>query len=470
MASKVAGRVIARDSPDYELSRLVFNRAFDKRPALIVRCANTDDVARTLEFAQGQTVPIAVRVGGHNRAGLSVCDGGVVIDLSVMNQVTVDADKRVARAQGGALTVHFDNATQRFGLATTLAGCPTVGVSGLTLGGGLGLLLSMYGAACDNLISAQLVTADGRLVEASNNSNPDLFWAIRGGGGNFGVATALDFRLHPVGNVLSGRLIYPPGRVPELLEAFARHVASEPNEMRVSAYLAPPERGPRFRMSVCHLGDPHEGNELLSPMRALEPQEDTIRVRSYLETQATLFPAAPIAHFQTALVLPELGKTAIQTLVAAAYVRDSTASASTTSGECASAGRRRGQRISRLSTITEVREMGFKNGMRPVHPGEVLREDYLKPLEMSVNALAKQLGIPTSRLNDIVLKRRGVTPDTAMRLARYFGGDARSWLNLQTAHDLRVTEIQKAREIERMVHPLRKSASPSSRRGCRQDG
>jgi FAD binding domain len=243
MASKVAGRVIARDSPDYELSRLVFNRAFDKRPALIVRCANTDDVARTLEFAQGQTVPIAVRVGGHNRAGLSVCDGGVVIDLSVMNQVTVDADKRVARAQGGALTVHFDNATQRFGLATTLAGCPTVGVSGLTLGGGLGLLLSMYGAACDNLISAQLVTADGRLVEASNNSNPDLFWAIRGGGGNFGVTTALEYQLHPVTDVLAGTLTYPPGRIPELLQAFVKFVAAAPDEMNVLGMVLPSKQG-----------------------------------------------------------------------------------------------------------------------------------------------------------------------------------------------------------------------------------
>lgn len=318
LASQIAGRVIARDSPDYDLSRLVFNRAFDKRPALIVRCANSDDIARTLEFAQAQNIPVAVRVGGHNRAGLSVCDGGTVIDLSAMNQVDVDADKRIARAQGGVLTVHFDAATQRFGLATTLAGCPTVGISGLTLGGGMGLLMSMYGAACDNLISAQLVTADGRLVEASKNSNQDLFWAIRGGGGNFGVATALEFSLHPVNNVLSGRLIYAPGRISELVQALVSHVAREPDEMRVSAYIRPSDRGPQFEIAVCHLGDPHEGNELLRPMRALKPQEDTVRVRSYLETQTTLFPAAPTAHFQTALVLPELSKTAIQTLTAAA--------------------------------------------------------------------------------------------------------------------------------------------------------
>ena len=299
LASQTVGRVITPDSPDYESSRLIFNRAFDKHPALIVYCANADDIARALEFAQHHTLRVAVRGGGHNRAGLSTCDGGVVIDLSAMNSVDVEADKRVARARAGALTVHFDSATQRFGLATPLAGCPTVGIAGLTLGGGLGFLMSKYGAACDNLVSAQLVTVDGRIVEASKNSNPDLFWAVRGTGGNFGVATALAYRLHPVTSVLSGNLIYPAGRIRQLVEAFLQLVTTAPDEMRALASLLPSEGGPRFQMSVCHCGDPHEGNKLLNPMRALKPQEDSIRVRSYLETQAALSPAAPIAHFQT---------------------------------------------------------------------------------------------------------------------------------------------------------------------------
>jgi FAD/FMN-containing dehydrogenase len=318
LASQTAGRVITPDSPDYELSRLVFNRAFDKHPALIVRCANAEDIARALEFAQDQHLRVAVRAGGHNRAALSTCDGGVVIDLSAMNRVDVDAGARVARAQGGALTVHFDAATQRFGLAAPLAGCPTVGIAGLTLGGGMGLLMAIYGAACDNLISAQLVTADGGFVEANKNSNPDLFWAIRGGGGNFGVATALEFRLHPVSSVLAGKLIYPPGRTPELVQAFVKCVATLPDEMRVLATLVQSERGPRFQMSVCHVGDAREGNKLLGPMRALEPQEDSVRVTSYLETQATLFAAAPIAHFQTTLFLPDLSAAATEALTAAA--------------------------------------------------------------------------------------------------------------------------------------------------------
>jgi hypothetical protein len=318
LASRTAGRVITPDSPDYELSRLVFNRAFDKHPALIVRCANADDIARALVFAQDQDLPVAVRGGGHNRAGLSTCDGGVLIDLSAMNRVDVDAGGRIARAQGGALTIHVDTATQRFGLATTLAGCPTVGIAGLTLGGGMGLLMAKYGAACDNLISAQLVTADGRFVEADRNSNPDLFWAIRGGGGNFGVATALAYRLHPVANVVSGKLAYPAGQAQQLIEAFVKFVMTAPEEMRALASLISSERGPRFQISLCHLGDPHEADELLGPMRALKPEEDSVRATSYLVTQTTLFAAAPIAHFQTTLFLPELSAATIETLKAAA--------------------------------------------------------------------------------------------------------------------------------------------------------
>jgi FAD/FMN-containing dehydrogenase len=222
---------------------LVFNRAFDQRPALIVRCASAPDVARALEFAQNQNLPLAVRGGGHYRAGFSVCDGGVVIDFSEMNRVEVDASKREARTAAGALVRDLDHATQRFGLATTLGGCPGVGIAGLTLGGGEGLLHSKYGAACDNLISAQLVTVDGRQVEASQNSNPDLFWSIRGGGGNFGVATALEYRLHPVTDVLAGTLLYPAGRIPELLQAFVKFVAAAPDEMCVACGVLPSEQG-----------------------------------------------------------------------------------------------------------------------------------------------------------------------------------------------------------------------------------
>jgi hypothetical protein len=309
LASKITGHVITSDSPDYESSRLIFNRAFDQHPALIVRCANASDVARSLEFTQNQNLPLAVRGGGHNRAGFSVCDGGVVIDLSGMNRVEVDPDKRVARAQAGALVCDLDQATQRLGLATTSGGCPTVGIAGLTLGGGEGQLMSKYGAACDNLISAQLVTVDGRQLEVSQNSNPDLFWAIRGGGGNFGVVTSFEYRLHPVTDAA--------GRIQEMLQTFVKLVASAPDELNVLCGVLPSGQGARFQLQFFYSGDPRQGNELLKPLQALKPQEDSVRTKSYLESQTAGFLRAPVAHFQTDLLLPELSAPAVAAISAA---------------------------------------------------------------------------------------------------------------------------------------------------------
>lgn len=318
LASEISGQIITRGASNYESSRLIFNRAFDLRPALIVRCAGSSDVARSFDFARGRNLPLAVHGGGHSRVGYGMCDGGLVIDLSGMKRIAVDAGKRVARAEAGALVRDLDAATQRFGLATTSGGCPTVGIAGLTLGGGEGKLMGKFGAACDNLISAQVVTVDGRQVEASDNSNPDLFWAIRGGGGNFGVVTALEYQLHPVGDVLGGTLMYPPGRIPELLQAFAKFVAGEPDEMDVLAQLLPSERGPRCRMDICYCGDPRMGNDLLSPLRALKPQDDGVKLTPYLQVQAAGgFLLAPVAHFQTNLILPQLSAAGIAAIAAA---------------------------------------------------------------------------------------------------------------------------------------------------------
>jgi FAD/FMN-containing dehydrogenase len=317
-ASRFSGTLITPDSPDYESSRHAFNRAFDKHPALIARCAGAPDVARALVFAREQRLVVAVRGGGHNRAGLSVCDGGVVIDLASLSKVTVDADKRLARAGGGALTVHVDVATQKFGLATTLAGCPTVGVAGLTLGGGEGFLMTKFGAACDNLVSARLITADGREVEASESSHPDLFWAIRGGGGNFGIATALEYRLHPLTDVLAGTLAYAPGRIAAMLEEFARFIAHAPDDLGLVGQVLPTDAGTRFQMLVCHAGDPARGNELLRSWRALGPAEDKIRTASYLEINSTMNPATATAHFQTNVFVRELDEKIIGIIVNAA--------------------------------------------------------------------------------------------------------------------------------------------------------
>jgi hypothetical protein len=320
LAAKITGHVITPDAPDYKLSRLVSNLAFDRYPALIVRCADASDVTRALDFGQSQSLPVAVRGGGHSAAGFGVCDGGLVIDLSGMKRIQVDAGKRTARAEAGSLVGEVDEATQHFGLATTLGACPTVGIAGLTLGGGLGALMPKYGVACDNLLSAQVVTVDGRQVEASQNSNPDLFWALRGGGGNFGVATSLEYQLHPVSEVLAGALMYPAGRIPELLQAYAKFTAAAPDEMFVLGQVVPSVQGPRLRMLVSYCGQPGRGNDLLKPLRSpLKPLEDKVKVTSYLEAQAAGFPKAPkpIAYFVTSLFLPELSEPAITAITAA---------------------------------------------------------------------------------------------------------------------------------------------------------
>ena len=317
LAASLKGRVISPRDTDYPGARLVFNRAFDKHPALIVRCASLDDVPRALEFARTNELPLAVRSGGHNRAGLSVCDDGLVLDMGSLSRVDVNARQRVARAQGGALTIHLDAATRNAGLATTAAGCPTVGLAGLTLGGGLGFLMSKFGTACDNLLSADVVAADGRLLTVSHDENPDLFWAIRGGGGNFGIAAALTYRLYPLTDVIGGVLGYAPGRTEMLLHAFARFCETAPDEMNVVGVLSRSEAGTQFQMIVCHAGDAKRGNELLASWRALRPVHDSVRTAPYAEIQGTVNPAAPAAHFQTNLFLPRFGDAAISAIAQA---------------------------------------------------------------------------------------------------------------------------------------------------------
>jgi hypothetical protein len=242
----------------------------------------------------------------------------VVIDLSGMKRVEMDAGRHLARAEAGAMVRDLDQAAQRFGLATTSGGCPTVGIAGLTLGGGEGRLMEEYGTACDNLLSAQVVTVDGRRVEASQESNPDLFWAIRGGGGNFGIVTSLVYLLHSVGAVLSGSLMYSPVRIPELLQAFVRFLAEAPDEMDALAQLQRSERGSGLKIDICHCGDPRIGNDLILPLLALKPKDDNVKVMSYLEAQAAGgFLLAPVAHFQTDLFLHELSGPAIAEITTA---------------------------------------------------------------------------------------------------------------------------------------------------------
>lgn len=317
-ADSIDGRIIAPGASDYETARFVFNRAFDYHPALIVGCTTPSDVARTIDFARVYGLPLAVRAGGHSRAGLSSCDGGVVLDLSPMRHIEVDPHRRVATAQSGSLVETMDGATKPFALATPAGGCPEVGMAGFTLGGGEGLLMTMHGAGCDNLLAATIVLADGRHVETNEGSHPDLFWAIRGGGGNFGVVTSLRYRLHPVGDVLSGALIYPAGRIAELLSQFGRFNDTASDEMVPLGELLPTPRGPQFVNHICFFGEALAGQALLKPLRTpVLPESDTVRTMSYFDAQAAGFRPKPFMHFEANLFLPQLNDAACELLEAA---------------------------------------------------------------------------------------------------------------------------------------------------------
>jgi FAD/FMN-containing dehydrogenase len=243
LAEAIQGQVVGPADPAYESARRTWNHAIDKHPALVVRCSGVADVIRAVAFARSEGLPVAIRGGAHSIAGFSTCDDGLVIDMSAMNAVLVDPARRTAVAQGGATWAAFDHETQVHGLATTGGLVSTTGIGGFTLGGGVGHLLRKHGLACDNLLSAEIVTADGELVRASAAENPELLWALRGGGGNFGVVTSFEFTLHEVGpTVLGGVAFYPGDRTAEVVAAWRDTVSGAPGELTSLANLttAPP--------------------------------------------------------------------------------------------------------------------------------------------------------------------------------------------------------------------------------------
>src|SRR4051812_21237698 len=237
------GRLVRATDPDYDAARAIWNGAHDRYPALIVRATGAADVIRALEFASSEKLTVAVRGGGHSIPGLSSVDGGLVIDLSAMQGIQVDPQRRTARAQPGVTWHGFDHETQAFGLATTGGLVSSTGIAGLTLGGGIGWLMRKHGLAADNLLSADVVTAEGHLVHASATENPELFWGLRGGGGNFGIVTSLEYQLHPVGPMLtSGAVFYPADTAGDVLRAYRDWTATAPDETTtlVNLLTAPP--------------------------------------------------------------------------------------------------------------------------------------------------------------------------------------------------------------------------------------
>jgi FAD/FMN-containing dehydrogenase len=300
----VNGEVIADGDPRYEDARRVFFTGFDRRPAAIVRAADADDVARIVTLARATGSRLAVRSGGHGLAGHGTSEGGIVLDLSQMNGVEVDPEGRTAWAETGVTTGAYTRAAGEHGLATGFGDSPTVGVGGITLSGGFGFLLRKHGLTIDDLLAAEVVTAGGELLEVDASTHPDLFWALRGGGGNFGVATRLRFRLHEVDRVVGGMLMLPasPDVVTELLAV----AEAAPEELSVIANVmkAPPlpfvpaehHGKPIVMVSLVHAGDPEAGEQAIAPLRGLAtPLVDTVRPLAYPEMYAG--PEAPHPQF-----------------------------------------------------------------------------------------------------------------------------------------------------------------------------
>jgi FAD/FMN-containing dehydrogenase len=280
------GAVIEPGDAEYDAARRPFNARIDRRPAVIARCVSAADVASALDFARSNGLEVAVRGGGHNPAGHCVVDEGIVIDLSQMRSVEVDAGARVARADGGATWLDFDTATQAFGLVTPGGVVGSTGVAGLTLGGGIGHLTPQHGLTCDNFIGAELVTPDGSVIQASPNENPDLLWALRGAGGNFGVVTRLDFRLYELDGVVGGRLTFGGKSVRDNLRRFRDLAATSPNDLALQAGLGVDESlAPTFGVFPCYTGsetDPKELQDLRSMPGVLE---DGLRAHTFMDQQ-----------------------------------------------------------------------------------------------------------------------------------------------------------------------------------------
>ena len=317
----IRGELVVPDDPAYDQARRVWNGMIDKRPLAVIYCADSDDVITAVNFARSQNLLVAVRAGGHNVAGSSVCNAGVVIDVSRMKRIEVDPVRRVARAQAGLNLGEFDAATQAHGLATTMGVNADTGIAGLTLGGGFGKLGRKHGLTCDNLVAAEIVTADGRLLRASATENVVLFWALRGGGGNFGIVTTFEYKLFPVGPVLlAGSVLHAYNDARAAMRFYHAFASRAPDELSLDAALVTAPSGERFfSISACYIGPMDEGNQVLKPLREYgTPVEDQIAPVSYLQIQSagdSIFPRGR-RYFWKAQFMREITDGAIDVLLA----------------------------------------------------------------------------------------------------------------------------------------------------------
>jgi FAD/FMN-containing dehydrogenase len=319
-ADGLRGRLVRPGEGGYDEARKVWNGMIDRRPALIARCAGVADVIAAVRFARTHELLVSVRGGGHNITGNAVCEGGLMIDLSPMKSVRVDPARRTARAEAGLTWGEYNRETQAFGLASTGGVVSTTGIAGLTLGGGLGWLMGKHGLSCDNLLSADLVTADGEFLMASADQHPDLFWGLRGGGGNFGVVTSFEYRVHPVSPVLAGMVLHPMANAREVLRFYRDYARNCPDEaLAAAALMTSPEGAPVVAIIVSYIGNIAAGEAVVAPLRKFgSPLLDTIAPTSY-EQLNTLFDAAVpyggVQRYWKSSFLKELGDDLIEILI-----------------------------------------------------------------------------------------------------------------------------------------------------------
>jgi FAD/FMN-containing dehydrogenase len=319
-ADRLRGRLLRPGDGSYDEARKVWNGMIDRHPALIARCAGAADVIAAVHFARDHRLLVSVRGGGHNITGNAVCEGGLMIDLSPMKSVRVDPGKRSARAEAGLTWGEYNRETQAFGLASTGGVVSTTGIAGLTLGGGLGWLMGKHGLSCDNLLSADLVTAEGKFLAVSADEHPDLFWGLRGGGGNFGVVTSFEYKLHPVRPVLAGMVLHPMAKAREALGFYRDYARSCPDEaLAAAALMTSPEGAPVVAIIVAYIGDLAAGESVVAPVRKFgSPLLDTIAPTSYVQLN-TLFDAAVpyggVSRYWKSSFLKELGDDLIEILI-----------------------------------------------------------------------------------------------------------------------------------------------------------
>ena len=320
LASELRGQALQLGEPGYDEARTIYNAMIDHKPAIILCCAGVADVMAGVRFAGAHGLLLSVRGGGHNVAGNAVCDGGLVLDLSAMNSVRVDPKAKRAYAEGGATWGDYDAETQAFGLGSTGGLISSTGVGGLTLGGGIGWLQGKHGLACDNVISFDLVTATGELITASAEENPDLYWGLRGGGGNFGVVVGFEFALHEIGPFFAGMLLYPLTEAKETLAAFRDYLAKTPDELGALAGLVTaPDGAPVLALVFVYNGDLDEGGRVLQPMREFgPPMMDTLGPMPYRQVQTLFDEGAPpgLRNYWKSSFLERLPDEAIKALVA----------------------------------------------------------------------------------------------------------------------------------------------------------